>query len=65
MCEASAYWSEEGRESLIMESVDILEPEGADGWRLVNIFGDQKVIRGRILRMNLVSHRIVFKASEE
>jgi predicted RNA-binding protein len=65
MCEASAYWSEEGRENLIMESVDILEPEGADGWRLVNIFGDQKIIRGRILRMNLVSHRIVFKASEE
>ncbi len=61
MCEASAYKVEEGREVLIMESVDIIEPEGTDSWRLVSVFGDQAIVKGRIRRMNLVNHRILFE----
>jgi len=30
MCEANAYLIKEGQEHLIMESVDIVEPEGDD-----------------------------------
>ncbi len=61
MCEASAYWNEDGRETLIMESVDVMEPDGADVWHLVGIFGDQKSIKGRIKALNLVNHKIIFE----
>jgi predicted RNA-binding protein len=61
MCEASAYWADDEQEVLIMESVDILEPEGNDHWRLVGIFGDQKYIEGRIKSMSLVNHKIYFE----
>lgn len=62
MCEANAYLEKEGREELIMESVDIVEPEAEGFFRLVNIFGEQKIVRGRIKGMNLVDHRVVFSA---
>ena len=35
MCEAKAYLVKDGKEILIMESVDIVEPEDTDRWRLV------------------------------
>ena len=44
-----------------MESVNIVEPDGADAWRLVDIFGDQKSIKGQIKAMNLVGHKIIFE----
>ena len=61
MCEANAYWVRDGQEELIMESVDIIEPESEDTWRLVGIFGDQKTVKGRIVQMNLVNHKILFE----
>jgi predicted RNA-binding protein len=64
MCEANAYWIKDGKEDLIMEAVDIIEPAGDDQWRLVGIFGDQKSVRGRIKGMNLVDHKIFFEAQD-
>jgi predicted RNA-binding protein len=64
MCEANAYLIREGRQELLMESVDIVEPEGAGAWRLVGIFGDQKIVRGRIKGLNLVDHKILFEPAE-
>lgn len=61
MCEANAYLVKENEETLIMESVDLVEPEGENAWRLVGIFGDQKIVRGRIRGMNLVDHKILFE----
>ena len=61
MCEANAYWIREGEEKLLPESVDLVEPEGTDGFRLVSIFGEQKLIRGRLKGMNLVNHKILFE----
>jgi len=61
MCEANAYLITDGQERLFMESVDIVEPEGDNTWRLVGIFGDQKTVSGRIVRMNLVNHKIIFE----
>ncbi len=58
MCEASAYLLKNGREELVLESVDIIEPEG-DGLRLVNIFGEQKVVPAAILKLNLVNHKVI------
>ncbi len=60
MCEANAYMIQNGTEELIMEAVDSVEPE-EDGFRLVNIFGEQKFIRGVIHSLSLVDHKVYFK----
>ena len=65
MCEANAYIIQGDKEELVMESVDIVEPQGEDSWRLVGIFGDQKIIKGRIKMMNLVDHKIFFEPKAE
>ncbi|MDL2226148.1 CooT family nickel-binding protein [Deltaproteobacteria bacterium OttesenSCG-928-M10] len=62
MCEANVYLADpEGGETLVLESVDKVVPEGPDNWRLTSIFGEQKVVVGRIRSMNLVDHRIIFE----
>jgi predicted RNA-binding protein len=61
MCEANAYMIKDGEEKLLLESVDLVEPEDPDGFRLVSIFGEQKIIRGRLKGMNLVEHKIIFE----
>jgi predicted RNA-binding protein len=58
MCEANAYVIKDGEEQLLLESVNLVEPEG---FRLVSIFGEQKIIRGRLKGMNLVNHKIFFE----
>ncbi|MBT8340716.1 MAG: CooT family nickel-binding protein [Desulfatitalea sp.] len=65
MCEADVYLEENGSEALVLESVDIIEPQGNNTFRMVTIFGEQKVIQGRLKGMNLVDHRIVFTAVNE
>jgi len=60
MCEANAYLFKDGKEELILEAVDILENEG-NQVRIANIFGEQKVIRGRIRSMSLVNHKILLE----
>lgn len=57
MCEANAYLMEQGREKLLMEAVDRVEPED-DGIRLVSIFGEQKFIKGVIHSLSLVDHKV-------
>ncbi len=57
MCEANAYLKEADKETLLMEAVDKVEPD-ENGIRLVSIFGDQKFIKGRILSLSLVDHKV-------
>lgn len=61
MCEANAYIYKEGKETLVFESVDLLEPIEPRGYRLRSIFGDQKTIKGKLKLMSLVEHKIVFE----
>lgn len=67
MCEANVYLAAEddGRDILILESVDQIIPDGPNSWRLVSIFGEQKILEGRIKFMSLVDHRVVFEATGE
>lgn len=65
MCEASAYIIKNGEEDLFMESVDLMEPIEEDTYRLTSIFGDQKILKGRIRYMNLVNHKMVFDPIEQ
>jgi predicted RNA-binding protein len=64
MCEASAYLIKDGKETLVLESVDIVEPLDEGGFMLRNIFGDQVIINARIQKMELVNHRILFSETE-
>jgi predicted RNA-binding protein len=61
MCEANAFFVRGSAEELLLESVDLVEPEEEGQIRLVNIFGEQKIIRGKLKSMNLVNHKILFE----
>ena len=61
MCEANAYLIVDGKEHLIMESVDFVEPTGENQWNLISMFGEQKTLTGRIKSMELVNHRVLFE----
>jgi predicted RNA-binding protein len=58
MCEAAAYVLKNGREELVLQDVDVIEPDG-DNLRLVNIFGEQKILKANILSLNLVDHKVI------
>ncbi|MBW1946923.1 MAG: CooT family nickel-binding protein [Deltaproteobacteria bacterium] len=61
MCEANAYIYRDGNEELLLESVDIVEPDEEGGYRLISIFGEQKIVKGKIKLMNLVDNKILFE----
>ncbi len=61
MCEANAYITSGDREELILNSVDVIEPRKEGGFLLVDIFGNQKILKARLKRMNLVDHKIIFE----
>jgi len=58
MCEAIAYLIKDGQEEIILEGVDLVEPEEDGGLKLVSIFGEQKVVKAKIKKMALVDHKI-------
>jgi predicted RNA-binding protein len=45
-----------------MKAVDVVEPQADGEFRLVDIFGNQAFVRGRLRGMHLVDHRILFEA---
>lgn len=63
MCEANAYLIKDQEPELIMEAVDTIEPENG-GFKLVNIFGEQKFVRAAIHSLSLVDHKVFFKKDE-
>jgi predicted RNA-binding protein len=58
MCEATAYIMKDGKEELLLQDVDLIEPDG-ENLRLVSIFGEQKVIKASIQSLNLVNHKVI------
>lgn len=60
MCEANAYLLTDEGETLVMESVDDVTPEG-DGLKLVNIFGEQRFLHAAIHSLSLVDHKVYLK----
>ncbi len=60
MCEANAYLKNNGSEEILLESVDKITPED-DMLVLENIFGQRKTIKGKIVEMALVEHRIIIE----
>ena len=60
MCEANVYLLLNGKEELVMESVDIVKLESGNVF-IQGIFGQQRWVKGRIKEMTLVDHRIVLE----
>jgi predicted RNA-binding protein len=60
MCEATAYLLKGDQEELVLESVDLLEHE-EDHVKMVNIFGEQKILKARIKSLSLVEHKIILE----
>ena len=54
----------EGKEELVLQDVVNITPEGAT-LKLVNLFGEEKVVEGRIRQMDLLSHRIIVRGARE
>jgi len=60
MCEAHAYLLRDKTEEKILESVDLVEMDGED-IRMVNIFGEQKTIRGKLTRYDSREGKIIIE----
>jgi predicted RNA-binding protein len=60
MCEANAYLLRDGKEELVLESVDVVEPQDGKVY-LKSIFGEQKVFDARIKVAYLVDHKILLE----
>lgn len=60
MCEANAYLLRGENEELVMEAVDVIEPQG-DEIYLRSIFGEQKFLKARLKTTSLVDHKILLE----
>ncbi|HUW65445.1 MAG TPA: CooT family nickel-binding protein [Spirochaetia bacterium] len=63
MCEANAYLRRGDKDELYLEMVDKVVPQ-PEGLVLEDIFGRRKVLKGRILELALVDHRIVLEEDQ-
>jgi len=64
MCESAAYIIRDGKEELVLESIDLLENE--DGHvRLVNMFGEEKDLKARVKALSLVEHKIILEPLQD
>ena len=61
MCEAHAFILKNGKEEKILANVDQVEVEGEE-IRLINIFGEQKVLKARIKRYNNSDRKIILES---
>jgi predicted RNA-binding protein len=60
MCDSSAYLLTDGKETLLLEHIDFFESSGVET-QLVNIFGEEKIIKAKIKTLSLLEHKIIFE----
>ncbi len=61
MCEAHAYLLKDETEEKIMESVDLVEMDGEE-IKMVNIFGEQKTVKGKLTRYDSQQGKIIIRS---
>ena len=64
MCEADAYFDKGGRQKLLMEAVDLVETLPDGKLRLINIYGEQLLIKAAVDHLELGSHKLYFKSTD-
>lgn len=60
MCEADAYLIQGEREEKLLENVDTLDIRGQE-ITIINIFGEQKTMRGRFKSYNAGERKILLE----
>ena len=60
MCESTAYILKDGKEELVLESVDVLENQEGRV-KLINIFGEEETIEAKVKTLSLVDHKIILE----
>jgi predicted RNA-binding protein len=60
MCEAHAFILNKDKEEMVLENVDQVDING-DEVRMVNIFGEQKIIKARIKSYNGTKNKILLE----
>jgi len=58
MCQTTAYMIEDDREVLLLQDVISIRPEN-EYLRMINLFGEEKIIPGRIKQIDLLAHKIL------
>ncbi len=58
MCQTTAYALEDDREVLLLQDVISIKPEDGS-LRMLNLFGEEKVVKGRIQQIDLLAHKIL------
>ena len=61
MCDVNVYVINNGTEEKVLENVDSIE-EVPEGMRLVNIFGEVRTLKARMIRYDNSAKRMVFQA---
>jgi predicted RNA-binding protein len=64
MCEATVYMTEDGQDKKVMQDVVLVQPEG-DAYLLVNLLGEQKLVRGTIKKLDFLKHTVHLEKSKE
>jgi predicted RNA-binding protein len=62
MCDLTAYVKKQGKEELLLESVNSIRVEGGEVV-MRNLFGEEKRLRGEIREVSLVKNRVIVEAS--
>ncbi|MBW1798217.1 MAG: CooT family nickel-binding protein [Deltaproteobacteria bacterium] len=60
MCESTAYILKDGKEELVLESVDVLENQEGQV-KLISMFGEEEKIKARVKTLSLVDHKIILE----
>ena len=60
MCESTAYILKDGKEELVLESVDVLENQEGHV-KLISMFGEEETIKAKVKTLSLVDHKIILE----
>jgi predicted RNA-binding protein len=58
MCDLNAYVLKQGKEELLLESVNHVRAENGEVV-LRNLFGEEKKVRGQVREVSLVKNRVI------
>lgn len=60
MCDVDVFIIRNGTEEKVLENVDLIEEAGAE-MRIVNIFGEERRLKARMIRYDNSAKRMVFQ----
>ena len=63
MCEAKVFLLEDHTNQPLMKDVVLIQPEG-DAYLLANLIGEQKLVRGRIVKIDFLRHVVQLEPLE-